>query len=63
MFTRGQIIFAILFFIAFVGFMIYSYSKDKGLHKLYYKNSSWKSAALIFVVLLFFFSIRYCSHA
>ena len=39
MFSQGQIIFGILFFIVFsivIGFM---YRKDLALHKKYYKNS------------------------
>jgi len=39
MFTTGQWIFAGLFVIAFVILMIFSYGKDKNLHKKYYKGS------------------------
>ncbi|MDP2686564.1 MAG: hypothetical protein Q8O62_05045 [Aequorivita sp.] len=41
MFTTGQLVFAILFFVAFVGIMIYSYRGDKKLHKKQYKGSLW----------------------
>ncbi|SRX53985.1 hypothetical protein [Aequorivita sp. CIP111184] len=41
MFTTGQLVFAILFFIVFVFVMIYSYRGDKKLHKKQYKGSLW----------------------
>jgi len=47
MFTTGQWIFAGLFLVAFVILMIISYSKDKILHKKYYKGS-------LFILLGFF---------
>ncbi len=39
MFSTGQLIFAVCFFIAFVTLMIYSYQKDKKLHKKEFKGS------------------------
>ena len=39
MFTQGQLIFAVLFFIAFVIITFFSYRKDKKIHKKYYKNN------------------------
>ncbi len=41
MFTKGQWIFAGIFVIAFVIVMIFSYRKDKKLHKKQYKGSIW----------------------
>ena len=41
MFTTGQLIFAILFFVAFVIVMVFMYRKDKKLHKKHYKGSLW----------------------
>ncbi len=41
MFSTGQMIFALFFVIAFVIIMIFSYRKDKNLHKKYYKGSFW----------------------
>lgn len=41
MFSTGQLTFAIFFVIAFIGVMIYSYRKDKKLHKKNYKGSAW----------------------
>jgi hypothetical protein len=54
MFSKGQLIFAIFFFIAFVAVMIFSYRKDIKLHKQYYKGSLWILIAFfIFIGLLF----------
>lgn len=39
MFSRGQIIFAILFLIAFIAAAIFVYRKDKSLHRQHYKGS------------------------
>jgi hypothetical protein len=53
MFTTGQLVFAILFFVAFVGILIYSYRGDKKLHKKYYKGSLWILLGFIlFIVFL-----------
>ncbi|MEH6764430.1 hypothetical protein AEQU3_02313 [Aequorivita antarctica] len=52
MFTTGQLVFAILFFIAFIIIMIYSYRGDKKLHKKYYKGSLWVLVG--FIVFVFF---------
>jgi cytochrome bd-type quinol oxidase subunit 1 len=48
MFSTGQWIFAGFFVVAFVILMIFSYRKDKPLHKKHYKGS--------FLVLLGFFA-------
>jgi hypothetical protein len=53
MFTTGQWIFAICFIIAFVIIMIFSYGRDKKLHRKYYKGSFWILIGfLVFVGLL-----------
>ncbi|MGK0385487.1 MAG: short subunit fatty acids transporter [Patiriisocius sp.] len=53
MFSTGQLVFALLFFIAFVIIIIYSYKKDIALHKKYYKGSIWVLIGfLIFIGLL-----------
>ena len=39
MFTKGQLIFAIIFIILFSLIIGFSYVKDSRLHKVYYKNS------------------------
>lgn len=58
MFSTGQLIFALLFFLTFVGVMIWSYRKDLKLHQKYYKNSYW-----VLVGLIVFFSLIYALKA
>ncbi|PRX54044.1 hypothetical protein CLV81_2440 [Flagellimonas meridianipacifica] len=54
MFSSGQLIFASLFVVVFVGVMILSYRKDKKLHKKNYKGVIWVLFSfMIFVVFLF----------
>ena len=52
MFTKGQLIFAIIFIILFSLIMGYSYVKDSRLHTVYYKNSY-----VILIVFIVFISI------
>ena len=47
MFSRGQLIFGILFAIVFAVIIIMSYRKDAALNKKYYKGSLW--ILLIFI--------------
>ena len=56
MFSTGQLIFAILFVIAFVTVMYISYKKDRPLHRKHYKGIVWKILVgfLIFVALMLF---------
>ncbi|PHS08114.1 MAG: hypothetical protein COA88_07410 [Kordia sp.] len=54
MFTTGQLIFAALFSLVFVGVMIWSYRKDFKLHQKHYKGSYW-----VLVAILVFFSLIY----
>jgi hypothetical protein len=46
MFSQGQLIFAGIFAVSFIGLMIYSYTKDKKTHDTFYKKS--------YIILLFF---------
>jgi hypothetical protein len=52
MFTKGQWIFAILFAIAFIILLIYTYRKDLKLHRKYYKGSIWVLIAFIAFILM-----------
>jgi hypothetical protein len=52
MFTKGQWIFAILFAIAFIISLIYTYRKDLKLHRKYYKGSIWVLIAFIAFILM-----------
>jgi len=54
MFTTGQLIFAIIFFVAFVVVIFFSYRKDLRLHKKYYKGTLYILAGFILFVLLLF---------
>jgi hypothetical protein len=51
MFSRGQLIFALLFLIAFVIAITYAYTKDKYGNKEYFKGSY---KVLIFIIIVFF---------
>ncbi len=57
MFTTGQLLFALLFFIAFIFVMIYSYRGDKKLHKKQYKGSLWILVGFI-VFIAFLLAIK-----
>jgi len=55
MFSKGQVIFGILFFIAFAILIGLSYRKDLKLHKKYYKGSIWILVGFItFIIFLFY---------
>jgi len=54
MFSQGQLIFAVCFFIAFVILIIIAYRKDLALHKIFYKgNYKVLLTFLLFIALLF----------
>ncbi len=53
MFSTGQLIFTICFIIVFVTIMIFSYKKDKKLHKKQFKGSFWILIGfIVFIALL-----------
>ena len=52
MFTTGQLVFSIIFIVAFVTVMIVSYRRDKPTHKKHFKGSVWILAGFIVFVLL-----------
>ncbi|MBT8254727.1 MAG: hypothetical protein HKN00_11055 [Flavobacteriaceae bacterium] len=53
MFSDGQIVFGILFAIAFIITIIIAYRKDRKLHNKYYKGSVWVLIVFIsFIVLI-----------
>lgn len=54
MFTQGQLIFAGVFLVTFIGCAIYVYRKDARLHQKFYKGSYRVLIAfLLFIALLF----------
>ncbi|TBV26181.1 hypothetical protein DMZ43_09795 [Meridianimaribacter sp. CL38] len=54
MFTKGQWVFGILFAIAFIIVLIFTYKKDLKLHKRYYKGVIW--VLIAFISFIFFIS-------
>jgi uncharacterized integral membrane protein len=52
MFSKGQIIFGILFAIAFIIVLIFAYRKDIEIRKRYYKGSFWILLAFIAFLLM-----------
>ena len=58
MFTTGPIIFAIIFIIAFIIFMVISYKKDAKNHEVYYKNAAKKVAIYGTLAILIFVALR-----
>jgi hypothetical protein len=58
MFSTGQLIFGLLFFIGFVITMFFAYSKDAKLHQIFYKgNYKILLGFLLFIGLLFVIKI------
>lgn len=53
MFSKGQLIFAVLFVIAFTISMIWSYKKDIKIHKKYYKNTFIVLIAIFLIIAIF----------
>ena len=58
MFTKGRIIFAIIFIIAFVIFMVISYKKDSKNHEAYYKDAAKKVAIYGTIAIIIFVALR-----
>ena len=58
MFTKGQLIFAGFFVIAFIILMIWSYRKDIVNHKKHYKNTALKVGFWMIVAIVLFSAIR-----
>ncbi len=58
MFSKGQLIFAILFIIVFIGIITYTYFRDKQVHKIYYK----KTYIILLIFILFIATIAIYSN-
>ncbi|WP_299556054.1 hypothetical protein [Seonamhaeicola sp.] len=58
MFSKGQIIFGVLFFVAFAIIIGYTYRKDLKLHKRFYSGSIWILVAFI-AFILFIAAIKF----
>ena len=61
MFSKGQLIFAVIFVIAFMILMIWSYRKDIKIHKKYYKNTFIILIA-VFLIMAIFILITFSLH-
>jgi hypothetical protein len=60
MFSQGQLVFALCFFIAFVIAMVFAYRKDAKLHQIFYKgNYKILIAFILFIGLLFVIKIYF----
>ena len=54
MFSEGQLIFAVLFAITFILVVIFSYRKDRNLHRKNFRGVKWVLLTfLAFVIILF----------
>ncbi|MEO9571386.1 MAG: hypothetical protein ABJH82_09060 [Polaribacter sp.] len=58
-FTTGRIIFMLLFVLAFVALMVYSYRKDIKSHNRYYKGAGKKVLIYGTIVIVVFVAIRF----
>lgn len=58
MFTKGQLIFAGFFVVAFIALMIWSYRKDLKSHKMHYKNTAVKVGFWMVIAIVLFSAIR-----
>ncbi len=61
MFTTGQLIFAVLFFITFVIAVYFSYQRDKKLRQQHYKGS-YAIIIAFFVFLIVLFLMKFILH-
>jgi preprotein translocase subunit YajC len=59
MFTTGRIIFAVLFAVVFIIFMVVSYRKDAKNHQRYYKDAAKKVAIYGTIAIVVFIALRY----
>lgn len=53
MFSKGQLIFAAFFVVAFTIAMVWSYRKDIKIHKKHYKNTFLLVIALFLIIAIF----------
>ncbi len=58
MFTKGQLIFAAFFVVAFIILMVWSYRKDIKSHKMHYKNAGFKVGFWMILAIVIWSAIR-----
>jgi len=61
MFSFGQKVFAVIFFIVFTIAMVWTYRKDLKLHRVHYKNTYIVALSIVAIILLFV-AITYSMH-
>lgn len=60
MFSQGQLLFAVCFFLAFVIAMVFAYRKDANLHKIFYKgNYKILLGFICFILILFLIKVYF----
>lgn len=59
MFSKGQLIFAAFFVVAFILLMILSYQKDAKNHQLFYKGTAKKVGFWMFIIIGTFLLFRF----
>ena len=59
--SKGQIIFAIIFFICFVIAMIWAYRKDRKVNRIYYKGVYVVLIAMIAFIAIYNLAVRFLS--
>jgi hypothetical protein len=62
MFTKNQLVFAVVFFLSFVVAAVIMYRKDRAMHKVYYKGSYKVLIGFLFFVALLFVMKTYLKH-
>jgi hypothetical membrane protein len=62
MFSRGQLVFAGFFVVAFIALMIWSYRKDIKRHELHYQNVGYKVGIACVLIIFVFIVVRILIH-
>ena len=57
-FSKGQLTFGLIFIIAFIILMIYSYAKDKQKNRAYFKGTYLVLFSIVIIYALFWFYVR-----
>jgi hypothetical protein len=59
MFTPGRIVFASLFAVAFISYLVWAYAKDARLSKNYYKGTGYILLILIIIWCAFYAFVKF----
>jgi hypothetical protein len=59
MFTTGKTIFAILFFLAFVALMIYSYRKDLAINRIHFPKPYRIMLFIVLIISVLFLIVKF----